>query len=298
MASSIYIPTTLKNTTDAGFRAWGSAISTRLATGGLVKVIATGTVNWTTVTKPATVGEKTGFEIWCLNDALQATAPVFVRIDYGSKTNTGGLSDGVGIWIQAGTTHDGAGTLGGQVTASRYCGVDTVEGTIAGVRAQAFVHSAPSHFCVTVSSADYSAAVYFLFSQFAFGVERAKASDGTDLGTAFVVVAGSVVQVVPASGALPAPEPLWICALSANNPSIFANTVSVAGILPCAGAMYRPLTIFGGQRNLDSSRESVSVVDQYSAAVPYITTGIGYQSSNTLPVFTLQPASQILQRWD
>ena len=57
--------------TDASFRAWGSDVSTHLATVGLVQTIDTGQINWSTVTRPGT-NTSGGYEIWCFNDSLSA----------------------------------------------------------------------------------------------------------------------------------------------------------------------------------------------------------------------------------
>jgi hypothetical protein len=71
-------------TLDSDFRSWGSGLSAQLAAIGLVKTSDTGQIDWTTVLKPTSSGQIRGFEIWRFNDALQATKPVFIRLDYGS----------------------------------------------------------------------------------------------------------------------------------------------------------------------------------------------------------------------
>ena len=96
------------NSTDATFRAWGSAVSGALAAAGLVQTTDTGQINWSTVLKPTTSSQSRGYEIWRFSDSLQSTRPVFVRVDYGSAqyaTNTPGL------YLSIGTATDGAGLL-------------------------------------------------------------------------------------------------------------------------------------------------------------------------------------------
>lgn len=105
------LPSFLNN--DADFRAWGSGIAAALAAVGLVQTADTGQVNWATVTKPAVTNTVAGYEIWRFNDALQATRPVFVKIEYGVAATV----DRPEIWVTVGTTTNGAGTLGGQVRA-------------------------------------------------------------------------------------------------------------------------------------------------------------------------------------
>ncbi len=103
--------TTLINTvtTDAAFRTWGLAYNAKLASMGLVQTADTGQINWTTVL--AAVGTNTvqGYEIWRFADALQSTAPVFLKIEYGS----GAAAANGSIWVQLGSGSTGTGTLNG-----------------------------------------------------------------------------------------------------------------------------------------------------------------------------------------
>lgn len=68
--------------TDAAFRAWGANISSHLADGGLVNV--SNNIDWATVTTPGVINTKAGYEVWRFADALQATAPVFFKLEYGA----------------------------------------------------------------------------------------------------------------------------------------------------------------------------------------------------------------------
>lgn len=96
---------------DAEFRAWGSELSAKLADAGLVKHTDTGQINWATVTRPA-ANTPGGYEIWRFADALQATAPIYLKIEYG----TGGGVTFPQIWLTVGTGTNGAGTLTGTVS--------------------------------------------------------------------------------------------------------------------------------------------------------------------------------------
>lgn len=102
---------TVSNTTstDAAFRAWGSAIGVALAALGFVQTADTGQINWTTVTKPVSINTAQGYEVWRFADALQASAPIFFKIEYGCPTNT----NLPGLWLTVGTGSDGAGTITG-----------------------------------------------------------------------------------------------------------------------------------------------------------------------------------------
>jgi len=95
--------------TDAAFRAWGSALSTALQA-LFTKVTQTGEVNWSTVSKPATSGASAGFEVYRFNDSMQATAPVFFKVEYGAFA--GGTIRPC-MWMTVGKGADGSGNITG-----------------------------------------------------------------------------------------------------------------------------------------------------------------------------------------
>ena len=92
---------------DAGFRAWGSALSAAFQALGLTLRGDAGTINWATVTKPSLTSAVAGFEVYAFADALQATAPIVVKVEYG----TGNTATSKSLWITVGTGTDGAGNV-------------------------------------------------------------------------------------------------------------------------------------------------------------------------------------------
>lgn len=94
-------------TSDAAFRAWGSGMAGAIQALGWVYVADTGRIDWASVTRPGTTNTKAGFEIYRAADVLQATAPFYVRIDYGTS---GGVQR-PGLWLQFGSGTDGSGNL-------------------------------------------------------------------------------------------------------------------------------------------------------------------------------------------
>ena len=105
--------TRLRHDSDAEFRIWGLEFNAKLAAIGLIQTADTGQINWTTVVRPGTAATDAGFEIWAFPDALQATAPIYLKIAYG---NVNGLNS-PRVRIQVGTGTNGAGTLTGVTTA-------------------------------------------------------------------------------------------------------------------------------------------------------------------------------------
>lgn len=108
--------TTMLHTSDSEFRDWGLELSTRLGTIGLTQTSDTGQIDWGTVTRPGT-NTDAGYEIWRFNDTLQATAPIFIKLFYG----TGGTANGPRLQFQIGTGSNGAGTLTGTTTSTINC---------------------------------------------------------------------------------------------------------------------------------------------------------------------------------
>lgn len=101
------------HSSDAAFRAWGSEFSAKLAAVGLVQTSDTGQINWATVTRAGTNADA-GYEVWRFNDSLQATAPIFMKVYYG----TGGTTTNPRIRMQVGTASNGSGTVSGTGSAN------------------------------------------------------------------------------------------------------------------------------------------------------------------------------------
>lgn len=101
-------------TDDASFRVCGKRFSDAIVAMGLTRVADAGSVNWTTVARPAAYGNA-GFEIFAFADALQATFPVLIKIIWGC----GAANDRLMITVQVGFTTDGSGAFTGFKTTSK-----------------------------------------------------------------------------------------------------------------------------------------------------------------------------------
>jgi len=113
---------------DADFRTWGLGINAQFAAIGLIQAPDTGQINWTTVLRPAGSNVFAGYEIWRFNDSLQATKPVFIKIEYGSGNN----AVRVGLAFTVATATNGAGTMTGQV-GTRYQAQQGLDRTVGSV---------------------------------------------------------------------------------------------------------------------------------------------------------------------
>lgn len=194
------LPAFLSN--DADFRTWGAGISAQLAAMGLVKVTGAGEIDHATSVRPAIntfnskSGGTNGYEIWRFADSLQATVPVFIKLEYG----IGAVADRPALAYTVGSTHDGSGTLGGQLGTRKLLAVQVSK--TAGIQLASYCSGSTDRLSM-VTNMDSGNSSFSL----TMVIERPK--DGTGTSTADGVVtlghASSLsVQSIPASGAVPA----------------------------------------------------------------------------------------------
>jgi hypothetical protein len=87
---------------------YGGAISNAFANAGWLRSAQGGQIDWTSVTGNASMSANFGYEIWQMNDSLQNTTPIYLKIAYRSgaaQANTPAFQ------FQIGSGTDGAGNL-------------------------------------------------------------------------------------------------------------------------------------------------------------------------------------------
>lgn len=94
--------------TDVNFRNYCQMWHDNFAASGMVQTADTGQINLSTVAMPSAINQSRGYEVWRFNDSFQATAPIFVKVEYGSSSAVGSLQ----MWVTVGTSSDGIGSLG------------------------------------------------------------------------------------------------------------------------------------------------------------------------------------------
>jgi len=107
MATNYSAGITSTSTTAANIQAFATFISTLLTNGGWVQTGDSGqtaSASWPAATGTATPG---GYQIWRMADTLQATYPVFIKLEYGS----GASAAYFGLWLTIGTGSDGSGNI-------------------------------------------------------------------------------------------------------------------------------------------------------------------------------------------
>jgi hypothetical protein len=108
-----------------------------------------------------------GYEIWAFDDALQATAPVIIRIEYGC----GAAATSPAILLTVGVATDGAGTLTGNKTTAYQVKTSTNSATAYTCRV-----SGDTNRVVVAMWESSGNAAYALY----FSVERTHDADGDD----------------------------------------------------------------------------------------------------------------------
>jgi hypothetical protein len=106
--------TVIDHTSDAGFRTWGNELMTMLITTlGLTQTADTGQLAFpmTATTRPGT-NTAAGYYILRFNDTLQATTPIYIKIELGTAASAAVPN----IWLTVGTGSNGSGTISGAST--------------------------------------------------------------------------------------------------------------------------------------------------------------------------------------
>ena len=186
---------------NSDFQTWVQGLHAQFAAVGLVQTSDTGQINPATATTP-TSGTTAGYEIWRFNDALQSTAPLFIKVEYGG--NQAQITTGVGMFVTVGTATNGAGTLTGTVGTRRNLYPSGSASTTVGA-------VFPSYCCSDGSGLALVTNLNTLNTNFTLMwiIDRARDGSGTAQGDGFFTWFGasqsslSAWQVLPATGTAP-----------------------------------------------------------------------------------------------
>lgn len=170
--------TVFTNATDANFRAWGQWFRDCFSAAGWtleVETFGTGT-NWTDVTTPGAANQVRVTTVWKLADTLQATAPLYVKVEIGS----GSVTANPGYRLTLGTGRSGS----------------TITGILLDTGATHITATATTQIMTHYSSGGTgrinimmaaSGASWALGQMFALQIQRRKNGSGADVGTGFLL---------------------------------------------------------------------------------------------------------------
>jgi hypothetical protein len=258
------------NSTDALFRAWGKFIVDSMVAAGWVQTADTGQIDFATVTHPLAANTAMGYAILVMDDALQATAPIYLRLDFGSAS----AANNMGLWITLGGGSDTAGVI----TPVYFRSPTTSSATI-----QVASNSATLSPTFSFLSGDVNRVTVALClnavtvsNSLVFGIERTKNASGTDNS------AGMLLSYANGSGtwnrysylfASPQPQPPqesgFAYIASGRSPSATTQDVGVSLLFPFAGQAKTPGTNMLVGRALDWNVDSRIEVSVYGRTVTY-----------------------------
>lgn len=248
-------------TTDAIWRTWVQFVHDGLAAAGWVQTADTGQINISTALATTAVSQNRGYEIWRMADTLQATKPVFMKLEYGS----GAAGNTPTIWLTVGTGSNGSGTITGIVFARQ-----NYSGNLNATTAQFLFSGDTNRF--TLSFNNQSNANQHLV----IGIERMKDSALEDIGDGVLVVANAAFinatsgqanfATCPFTGVLPAVEQNGGCLIPSTDSTL--DGVDVAFFPPIffnfGKTVYHGKNFFGYRNNeiADQSIEACPVGDE------------------------------------
>lgn len=169
----------LLSDTDANFRLWGKMVNDAFTAFGWTKTSDTGQIDWTTVLKPATTATVQGYEIWKAGDALAATNPIFIKIEYASGSSN---VTNAALFLTVGTGSNGAGTITGFSVARTQLRSSNTSAV-----AQVHLFSGTSSRITACIGYGYNTVSAIML----FTVERTRDTSGAENAEGFVVALGS-----------------------------------------------------------------------------------------------------------
>ena len=270
MAKSIF-GLQLSNDTVELFRAWGSELSAQIGT-ILTRVPQTNDIDWVTVNLPSS-GSYGGSEVYRFNDTLQATAPIFIRLDYGSQ---GSVNPKIAATI--GKSVNGSGVVGGVLRTSTIIS----GGTAASSVENCYIFGDGSTFVMSLAPSSTSRGGYFL-------IERSVNSGGTPTGDALLIGYQDVATATPThlfidyvnattetvvGGIIAMPLPLSTDRSIANGTT---TPVFPAACISPGGVFWRPRAILGTARQNAGLGE---IINGLLDGNGYLSLGAGSQQSD------------------
>lgn len=259
----------------AHFIEWGKEISDAFAALGWVKASDSGQVDWATIASVPLAASPV-YEVWKMNDSLQATSPFFLKIEYGI------VSTSPQIWLTLGTGSNGSGTLNG--AGSRIAATSTAMTESGNAQFECDFSGSTSRFncCLWRNNTTVASVIMF-------GIERSRDNAGaeTDEYATIWVFGNSALrnqQTIPklGTGASPGLETIILGAtFSTLATSSYGNKIAIAPVFPFMGAFCNPMTSIVGLKTGDWPIDGVIFnVTMYGASRTMLVIGKGLLSTS------------------
>lgn len=258
--------TVLDQSTDAAFRIWVQEIITQLvSTCGITQTADTGQINTATVTRAAVVNTAAGYVILRFNDTLQATVPVFIKLEFGSGATQPTAAQ---MFITLGTGSNGSGTLTGTTTTRVACGNGQIAGSLVTSFTSRFVYNSTFGYlgCAWKQNAETTAGTNGFHGGFV--VFRSNDTTGAANADGVVLITNSTTLVGVNNGAFM--QSIGFAAATAYPPTL-ANGASFLGANGGNGFPFGLTT-------------STQAGNSYTVPVLYMVPIINVSACNSLPL--------------
>lgn len=252
------------NSTDALFRLWINEIHNALIAFGWIRTADTGQIDFATVTRPTAINTMQGYALYRMDDALQATCPVFIKLQFGTGASTDRPTFKVQVAI-GGT--DGAGTLTGNISTLKTLDCAVAVSLVAtGCRCYGTTSSFSLAFWheTTVNNGQL-----FLFIE----RDRDTAGDEVSLGVNFLTmaaIASQTSQFIELAGGLSTEEPAWRALLSSQTNQTAGGVTGVAPVRVPYGPMRNPMMSVCLFAKTDFNTNTTNPVTIYGASHTYL----------------------------
>jgi hypothetical protein len=231
----------MSNTLLADFQGWVMFIHNLLVTtGGWVQTADTGQMTTPPAAAPTAANQQLCYAVYRMADALQATAPIFMKITYGSG-NFGTGTPVPSFWVTLGTGSNGAGVI----TGIFYNGASNLNSTVT-------ASSNATSLCNSYGSADVDRVHLLMFVRAGaddcmyFSLERTKDATGATNSDGVIMIWGrgncSQIQYLMRVGAIPPQENGLSVIMSNFATSAFSANVGIGLPIPMKGFAMPPGT--------------------------------------------------------
>lgn len=187
----------MSNSTAAYIQTWATWLSSGISDAGWVQTSDTGQCNTGTLGVPGAIQTPVGYQIFRMTDSLQATAPVFLKIEFGS----GAAINTPAIWLTVAKGSDGAGNLTGILLPRTQFGQTSITAP-----QPCYLSGATNRLSLAMWAANTSYSVVFV-------IERTHDAVGADTGVGLTVLlapgSSKSSAYLPFSGTLPPVYTNW-----------------------------------------------------------------------------------------
>lgn len=268
------------SSTAARIQAWAQFVEdTLVTTGGWVVTADTGQTLPSALAACTGISQKKGYRIYRMNDALQATAPVFMRLDFGC----GGNINTAGFWVTIGGGSDGAGNITNVYWNGGLSSNPNVMNNTTGVSGAVNSYGSASTSRASIAMFVGTSSGFHVV----FCIERTKNASGADTGAGLLLVytggvSASYIEtsryIILVGGPQPLAETALSYILTQQNPTqSFGGDIGVAVISHFKGPAQQPGLNFLVVNSADFGAESSFITNLYGS-------NHTYQHLNALPL--------------